>query len=185
MRLINIESIHKDDNMKEEQTNITSDYKGDFTEIEGTPTLNGKRMGIFEKKRFNYWRERNLHFIQQIEAKGLDINASYEVIKNDFLQMDENGNEYIRTHTHDDYLMGGGKCYGGNVGDTVTFESHVFFRQDGKEQEIRIRKLLMTCKNKQGDITFEMLFGGFDYDNHLDDFFADFMESPCYLLKKQ
>ena len=83
MRLINIESIHKDDNMKEEQTNITSDYKGDFTEIEGTPTLNGKRMGIFEKKRFNYWRERNLHFIQQIEAKGLDINASYEVIKND------------------------------------------------------------------------------------------------------
>lgn len=171
--------------MKEEQTNITSDYKGDFTEIEGTPTLNGKRMGIFEKKRFNYWRERNLHFIQQIEAKGLDIKASYEVIKNDFLQMDENGNEYIRTQTHDDYLMEGGKCYGGNVGDTVTFESHVFFRQDGKEQEIRIRKLLMTCKNKQGDITFEMLFGGFDYDNHLDDFFADFMESPYYLVKKQ
>ena len=62
MRLINIESIHKDDNMKEEQTNITSDYKGDFTEIEGTPTLNGKRMGIFEKKRFNYWRERNRYF---------------------------------------------------------------------------------------------------------------------------
>lgn len=171
--------------MKEEQINITADYKGDFTEIEGTPTLNGKRMGIFEKKRFNYWRERNLHFIQQIEAKGLDVDASYEVIKNDFLQMDENGNEYIRTQTHDDYLMGGGKCYGGNVGDTVTFESNVFFRQDGKEQEIRIRKLLMICRNKQGNVTFEMLFGGFDYDNFLEDFFADFMESPCYLLKKQ
>lgn len=185
MRLINIESIHKDDNMKEEQINITSDYKGDFTEIEGTPTLNGKRMGIFEKKRFNYWRERNRLFMQQIEAKGLDVNASYEVIKNDFHQMDENGNEYIRTQTHDDYLMGGGICYGGNVGDTVTFDSHVFFRQDGKEQEIRIRKLLMTCRNKQGDTTFEMLFGGFDYDNSLDDFFADFMENSYYLLKKQ
>lgn len=171
--------------MKEEQINITSDYMGDFTEIEGTPTLNGKRMGISEKKRFNYWKERNRLFMQQIEAKGLDIDASYEVIKNDFHQMDENGNEYIRTLTHDDYLMGGVKCYGGNVGDTVTFESHVFFRQDGKEQEIRIRKLLMTCKNKQGDITFEMLFGGFDYDNHLDDLFADFMESPYYLVKKQ
>ena len=43
----------------------------------------------------------------------------------------------------------------------------------------------MICKNKQGDIIFEMLFGGFDYDNHLDDFFADFMESPYYLVKKQ
>ena len=165
--------------------NITADYKGDFTEIEETPTLNGKRMGLFEKKRFNYWRERNRHFMQQIAAKGLDVDASYEVIKNDFLQMDESGNEFVRTQAHDDYLMGGGKCYGGNVGDTVTFESHVYFRQDGKEQEIRIRKLLMICRNKQGNVTFEMLFGGFDYDNFLEDFFADFMESPCYLLKKQ
>lgn len=171
--------------MKEQQINITADYKGDFTEIEETPTLNGKRMGLFEKKRFNYWRERNRHFMQQIAAKGLDVDASYEVIKNDFLQMDESGNEYVRTQAHDDYLMGGGKCYGGNVGDTVTFESHVYFRQDGKEQEIRIRKLLMICRNKQGNVTFEMLFGGFDYDNFLEDFFADFMESPCYLLKKQ
>jgi hypothetical protein len=171
--------------MKEQQMNITADYKGDFTEIEETPTLNGKRMGLFEKKRFNYWRERNRHFMQQIAAKGLDVDASYEVIKNDFLQMDESGNEYVRTQAHDDYLMGGGKCYGGNVGDTVTFESHVYFRQDGKEQEIRIRKLLMICRNKQGNVTFEMLFGGFDYDNFLEDFFADFMESPCYLLKKQ
>lgn len=171
--------------MKEQQMNITADYKGDFTEIEETPTLNGKRMGLFEKKRFNYWRERNRHFMQQIAAKGLDVDASYEVIKNDFLQMDESGNEYVRTQAHGDYLMGGGKCYGGNVGDTVTFESHVYFRQDGKEQEIRIRKLLMICRNKQGNVTFEMLFGGFDYDNFLEDFFADFMESPCYLLKKQ
>ena len=171
--------------MKEQQMNITADYKGDFTEIEETPTLNGKRMGLFEKKRFNYWRERNRHFMQQIAAKGLDVDASYEVIKNDFLQMDESGNEFVRTQAHDDYLMGGGKCYGGNVGDTVTFESHVYFRQDGKEQEIRIRKLLMICRNKQGNVTFEMLFGGFDYDNFLEDFFADFMESPCYLLKKQ
>ena len=170
--------------MKEEQFNITLDYKGDFTEIEGTPTLNGKRMGIFEKKRFNYWRERNRAFMQQIEAKGLDVNTSYEVIKNDFLQMDESGNEYVRAQVHDDYLMGGGKCYGGNIGDTVTIESHVFFRQDGKEQEIRIRKLLMTCRNKLGDITFKMPFGGFDYDNSLDDFFADFIDSPHYLLKK-
>ena len=137
--------------MKEEQVNITSDYHGDFTEITGTPTINGKRMGIFEKKRFNYWKERN----------------------------------HTMTQSHDDYLMGGGKCYGGNIGDTVSFELLVHARQDGKEQEIRIRKLLMTCKNKQGDITFEMLFGGFDYDNHLDDFFADFMESPYYLVKKQ
>lgn len=171
--------------MKEEQINITANYKGDFTEIEGTPTLNGKRMGIFEKKRFNFWRERNRLFKQQIEAKGLNIDAKYEVEKNNFQQMDESDNEYVRTQAHDDYLMGGGKCYGGNVGDTVTFESHVFSRQDGKEQEIRIRKLLMTCRNKQGDTTFEMLFGGFDYDNSLDDFFADFMESPYYLLKKQ
>lgn len=171
--------------MKEEQVNITADYKGDFTEIEGTPTLNWKRMGIFEKKRFNYWRERNRAFMQQIEAKGLDVNASYEVIKNDFLQMDESGNEYVRTRAHDDYLMGGGKCYGGNVGDIVTFKSCVYFRTDGKEQEIRIRRLVITCKNKQGDTTFEMPFGGFDYDNSLDDFFADFMDSPHYLLKKQ
>lgn len=171
--------------MKEQQMNITADYGGDFTEIEGTPTLNGKRMGIFEKKRFNYWRERNRLFKQQIEAKGLDINAKYEVAKNDFPQMEASGNEYSWTKSHDFYLMGEGKYYGGNVGDIVTFESHVFFRQDGKEQEIRIRKLLMTCKNKQGDTTFEMLFGGFDYDNSLDDFFADFMESPYYVLKKQ
>lgn len=171
--------------MKEQQMNITTDYDGDFTEIERTPTLNGKRMGIFEKKRFNYWRERNRLFMQQIEAKGLDINAKYEVAKNDFPQMEANGNEYIWTKSHDFYLMGGGICYGGNVGDTVTFDSHVFFRQDGKEQEIRIRKLLMTCRNKQGDTTFEMLFGGFDYDNSLDDFFADFMENSYYLLKKQ
>ena len=171
--------------MKEEQVNITVDYKGDFTEIEGTPTLNGKRMGIFEKKRFNYWRERNRAFMQQIDAKGLDVNTSYEVIKNDFLKMDESGNEYVRTQVHDDYLIGGGKCYGGNIGDTVTVESHVFFRQDGKEQEIRIRKLLMTCRHKLGDITFKMPFGGFDYDNSLDDFFADFTDSPYYLLEKQ
>ena len=171
--------------MKEEQVNITADYKGDFTEIEGTPTLNGKCMGIFEKKRFNYWRERNRDFMQKITEKGLDVNASYEVIKNDFLLMDEGGNEYVRTQAHDNHLLGEGKCYGGNVGDTVTFKSHVFFRHDGKEQEIRIRKLLMTCNNKQGDITFEMPFGGFDYDNSLDDFFADFMESPYYLVKKQ
>lgn len=171
--------------MKEEQVNITADYKGDFTEIEGTPTLNGKRMGIFEKKRFNYWRERNRLFMQQIAAKGLDVNTKYEVVKNDFPQMEASDNEFIWTKSHDFYLMGGGKCYGGNVGDIVSFESHVFFRQDGKEQEIRIRKLLMTCRNKQGDVTFEILFGGFDYDNSLDDFFADFMESPYYLLKKQ
>lgn len=90
--------------MKEQQMNITADYKGDFTEIEEAPTLNGKRMGLFEKKRFNYWRERNRHFMQQIAAKGLDVDASYEVIKNDFLQMDESGNEYVRTQAHDDYL---------------------------------------------------------------------------------
>ena len=171
--------------MKEHQMNITTDYKGDFTEIEGTPTLNGKRMGIFEKKRFNYWRERNRYFMQQIEAKGLDVDAKYEVEKNDFLQMDASGNEYSMTQSHDEYLMGGGKCYGGNIGDVVSFELLVHSRQDGKEQEIRIRKLKMTCKNKQGDTTFEMPFGGFDYDNSLDDFFADFMGSPCYLLKKQ
>lgn len=171
--------------MKEEQTNITLDYKGDFTEIEGTPTINGKRMGIFEKKRFNYWRERNRDFMHQIVAKGLDVDTKYEVVKNDFPQMDEGDNEYVRTRTHDDYLMGGGQCYGGNVGDTVTFELRVYFRPDGKEPEIRIRKLVMTCKNKQGDTTFEMPFGGFDYDNSLDDFFADFMDSSCYLLKKQ
>lgn len=171
--------------MKEKQINITLDYKGDFTEIEGTPTLNGKRMGIFEKKHFNYWRERNRDFMQKIAAKGLEVDAKYEVAKNVFLQMDTSEDESVRTQAHSDYLMGGGKCYGGNVGDTVTFESHVYFRQDGKEQEIRIRKLLMTCRNKQGDVTFEMLFGGFDYDNSLDDFFADFIDSPHYLLKKQ
>ena len=142
-------------------------------------------MGIFEKKHFNYWRERNRDFMQKITEKGLDVNASYEVIKNDFLLMDEGCNEYVRTQVHNDYLMGGGKYYGGNVGDTVIFELRVYFRTDGKEQEIRIRKLLMICKNKQGDITFEMPFGGFDYDNSLDDFFADFMDSPHYLLKKQ
>lgn len=123
--------------------------------------------------------------MQQIEAKGLDFDAEYEVEKNDFLQMDANGNEYVKTQAHDDYLTGEGKCYGGNVGDTVIFELRVYFRNDGKEQEIRIRKLLMTCRNKQGNITFEMAFGGFDYDNSLDDFFADFMENPNYSLKKK
>ncbi|MBQ5957767.1 MAG: hypothetical protein IJL44_01100 [Bacteroidales bacterium] len=171
--------------MKEEQVNITSDYHGDFTEITGTPTINGKRMGIFEKKRFNYWKERNRLFMQQIETNGLDVNAKYEVEKNEFLQKDASGNEYTMTQSHDDYLMGGGKCYGGNIGDTVSFELLVHARQDGKEQEIRIRKLKMTCRNKQDETTFEMLFGGFDYDNSLDDFFADFMENPSYLLKKR
>ena len=171
--------------MKEEQVNITSDYHGDFTETTGTPTINGKRMGIFEKKRFNYWKERNRLFMQQIETNGLDVNAKYEVEKNEFLQKDASGNEYTMTQSHDDYLMGGGKCYGGNIGDTASFELLVHARQDGKEQEIRIRKLKMTCRNKQDETTFEMLFGGFDYDNSLDDFFADFMENPSYLLKKR
>lgn len=171
--------------MKEEQVNITVDYDGDFTEITGTPTINGKRMGFFEKKRFNYWRERNRNFIQQIAAKKLDINAIYEVEKNDFLPMDANENEHTITQSHDCYLMGGGKCYGGNIGDTVSFELPVCFRRDGKEQEIRIRKLKMTCKDKQGETTFEMLFGGFDYDNSLDDFFADFIDSSSYSWRKQ
>lgn len=132
-----------------DQVNITSDYNGDFTEIEGTPTINGKRMGFFERKRFNYWRERNRKFMQQIAAKGIDVDAKYEVAKNDFLQMDASGSEYDITRLHGDYLMNEGKCYGGNVGDTVTFELRVYYRQDGKEPEIRIRRLLMTCRNKR------------------------------------
>lgn len=171
--------------MKEEQINITPDYHGDFTEITGTPTINGKRMGIFEKKRFNYWREKNRDFLQRIAAKGLDVNAKYEVKKNDFLRMDASGDEYTMTQSHDDYLMGGGECYGGNIGDLLSFELLVHSRQDGKEQEIRIRKLKMTCKNRRGETSFEMLFGGFDYDHSVNDFFTDFMESPSYVLIKQ
>ncbi len=160
--------------MKEEQVNITDDYRGDFTEIAGIPTVNGKRMGLFARKRFNYWRDTNADFVAKIRKHEFDVSAEYIVSKNE--------NNSCKTKSYSDYIMGGGKCYGGNVGDRVSFRLVV--HGDGKNPEVRIRKLQMTCSDEHGNVSFEMLFGGFDYDNSLDDFFNDFVENPSYSLKK-
>lgn len=170
--------------MNKEQVNITSEYKGDFSEIEGIPTINGKRLGLGERIRFKNWRETNRRFMQRIASK-FDVSAEYMVSKNDFLRKDTDTVECVsgNTKAHDNYILGGGRCYGGNVGDKVAFHLGVCF--DETKPEVRIRKLKMTCRDENENVSFEMLFGGFDYDNSLDDFFADFVESSCYSLKKQ
>lgn len=94
--------------MNKEQVNITSEYKGDFSEIEGIPTINGKRLGLGERIRFKNWRETNRRFMQRIASK-FDVNAEYIVSQNDFLQKDPVPVEYDsgNTKAHDNYILGG------------------------------------------------------------------------------
>lgn len=165
---------------KKYKENIAEDYTGDFTDFMTVPTLHGKRMGLFKRMRFVHWRLANTKFLSEFIGRKFDVNAEYVVTKNELLH--PNSGSKI-TNAHEDYILCNGNCYGGNVGDTVTFR--LFVSGDAKQPEVRIRKLQMICKDEQGNISFEIQYGGFDYDNSLDDFFKDFVDGPYYSMEKK